>query len=110
MFAGVRLTQVPYYYIFVPFYFIFVLEFLMLKVDLSQFRTLAATGSVLSVTLDGLGKEFALVIETKNGQALLVMSNDREKARTFADPRRALAVLQEAGIKQALIKTTKWEP
>jgi hypothetical protein len=82
----------------------------MLKVDLSQFRTLVAGGGVLSVTLEGVGKEFELAIETKNGQALLVMSNDRDKARTFSDPRRALVLLKDVGIQAAMIKTTQWKP
>lgn len=82
----------------------------MLTLDLEQFRALVNSGGVLSVTLEGTGNQFAVTIETRRGNGTLVVANARHKPRTFADPRRALVLLRDLGIREALIKTTGWTP
>ena len=53
----------------------------MHQLTLEQFRTTAATGAVLSVTLRG-----------------------------FANPIKALALLRELGIRESRVETTDWRP
>ncbi|WP_334666315.1 hypothetical protein [Streptomyces cyaneofuscatus] len=82
----------------------------MIKVDVEQFRALAHSGGVVSVTLEGQGKDFVLAIETRGGPAMLVLANDKDKQRTFVDPRRALLLLRELGLLKAHINLEGWNP
>lgn len=82
----------------------------MITFDLEQFRALVNSGGVLSVTLEGVGKDFAVRIETRRGDGTLVLSNAKHKPRTFADPRRALLLLRDLGIREARLDTKNWTP
>lgn len=79
-------------------------------VDLDQLRALVAAGSVLSVTLEAVGKNFALKAKTHRGDAVLVPVKSPDSPRLFADLRRALLVLNDLGIREAVVDTAKWEP
>jgi hypothetical protein len=82
----------------------------MQKLDLEQFRALVAAGGAVGVILEATGAAFAVKIETRRGEAVLVTTNDRNKLRLFLDPRRALLMLREAGIREARIDARHWAP
>lgn len=81
----------------------------MINLNLEQFRTLVESGGVLSVTLQGVGKDFGVKIETRRGDAVLIGTNTK-KQRTFADPRKALLMLRELGVRTAKIDAESWNP
>lgn len=81
---------------------------------LEQFRALVEGGGVMpgahSVTLQSLGADWIIVVQQrKGGQAVLYRTNAKEP-RTFADPRNALLLLREMGIREAGIDAKDWTP
>lgn len=82
----------------------------MHRFDLSQLRALAQSGGLLSVTLEGAGRDFAVKLETRRGDGVLVKSNAPTVPRTFADPRKALVMLRELGVREARIDARAWHP
>lgn len=83
----------------------------MHKFTLSQARALAQSGGLLSVTLEGSGRDFAVRLETRRGDGVLVKSNAPQVPRTFADPRKALLCLRdELGVREAKIDARAWRP
>lgn len=81
----------------------------MINLNLEQFRSLVESGGVLSVTLEGVGKDFCVKIETRRGEAVLIATNTK-KPRTYADPRTALLMLRELGVRVAKIDAQSWNP
>ena len=82
----------------------------MINLDLEQLRALSDAGGILSVTLEGKGNAFSIKVETRRGEAVLVLANNRSKHRTFADPKRALLLLREIGVRELRIDTRQWNP
>jgi hypothetical protein len=81
----------------------------MQHMTLSQFRAAVAAGGVLSVTLRAQGGAFEVQAETRRGDAVLI--DTRHKApRRFLDPRRALMLLRELGIRSARLDAEDWRP
>lgn len=65
--------------------------------ELAELRALAFAGAVLSVTLEGEPKGFALKIATRSRFVSVHAKNSR-RVRVFVDPRAALRILRELGI------------
>ena len=81
----------------------------MQTLTLEQFRATVAAGGVLSVTLQAQGGAFAVQIETRRGEAILVTSRQRA-VRFFIDPRKALLLLRELGIRKVHLNAEAWQP
>lgn len=81
-----------------------------MNLTLDQLRVMVEGGAVLGVTLEAIGADFALKAETRKGEAVLVLTNQPTKARTFADPRKALVLLRELGVRRVTIDTSRWQP
>jgi hypothetical protein len=82
----------------------------MINLTLDQLRAMVEGGAVLSVTLEATGADFSVKVETRKGDAILVLTNQPNKSRTFADPRKALLLLRELGIRKASVDATRWQP
>lgn len=82
----------------------------MQHLTLEQFRATNDAGGVLSVTLKAEGAGFEMQIETHRGLAKLVKARDRAETRRFIDPRKALLLLRDLGIREAHIDSQKWRP
>jgi len=82
----------------------------MQHLTLEQFRSTNEAGGVLSVTLKAEGAGFEMQIETLRGLAKLVKSRDKNEMRRFLDPRKALLLLRDLGIREAHIDSKKWRP
>jgi hypothetical protein len=70
---------------------------------------------VLSVTLKAEGAAFEMLIETRRGVVYLVntrkdQATGERPARRFVDPRKALLLLRELGIREARINVENWRP
>lgn len=64
----------------------------------------------MSVTLKAEGAGFEMQIETCRGVAKLVKSRDKNEMRRFLDPRKALLLLRDLGIREAHIDSQAWRP
>jgi hypothetical protein len=85
----------------------------MQLLTLEQLRATQDAGGVLSVTLRGEGAAFEIQVETRRGLAKLVKARKARtdpEARRFADPRKALLLLRELGIREARIDCQQWRP
>lgn len=82
----------------------------MQNLTLEQFRATNASGGVLSVTLKAEGAGFEMQIETLRGLARLVKARDKSETRRFIDPRKALLLLRDLGIREAHIDGQQWRP
>ncbi|MDB5429338.1 MAG: hypothetical protein JWP35_454 [Caulobacter sp.] len=77
---------------------------------LDQLRAAGAAGGIASVTLRAEGADFYVRVVTANGgERVLVKTRSREP-RGFADPRRALLLLREAGVDTARVEAGAWTP
>ena len=81
----------------------------MQNMTLDRLRAAVEAGGVLSVTLRAQGSAFALIAETRRGDAVLVDAR-RKEPRTFADPRKALKLLRDLGIHKAGLDAEQWRP
>lgn len=81
----------------------------MQQLTLAQFRATVEAGGVLTVTLKAQGAAFALQAETRRGDAVLVDSR-RKLPRMFADPRKAMLLLRDLGIRNAKLDADAWRP
>lgn len=81
----------------------------MQYLTLDQFRATVDSGGVLSVTLRAQGPAFAVQAETRRGDAILVDTR-RKTPRLFVDPRKALKMLRELGIRKAELDAEQWRP
>jgi len=82
----------------------------MQNFTLEQFRATNAAGGVLSVTLKAEGAGFEMQIETRRGLAKLVKARNKGETRRFLDPRKALLLLRDLGIREAHIDSQQWRP
>ena len=82
----------------------------MQHMTLEQFRATNDAGAVLSVTLKADGAGFEMQIETRRGLAKLVKTRDKDDARRFIDPRKAMLLLRDIGIRELRIDGQKWRP
>jgi hypothetical protein len=77
---------------------------------LDQLRAAGAAGGIASVTLRAEGADFYVRVLTVNGgERVLVKTRSREP-RGFADPRKALMLLREAGVDTARVEAEAWTP
>lgn len=81
----------------------------MQQLTLEQFRATVEAGGVLAVTLKAQGAAFALQAETRRGDAVLVDSR-RKQPRMFVDPRKAMLLLRDLGIRNAKLDADAWQP
>ncbi|MHB1591198.1 MAG: hypothetical protein ACYCTW_06665 [Sulfuricella sp.] len=81
----------------------------MQNLTLEQFRATVEAGGVMSVVLKAQGAAFAIQAETRRGDAVLVDTR-RKQPRMFGDPRKALALLREMGIRKATVDAEAWRP
>jgi hypothetical protein len=85
----------------------------MQLLTLEQLRATHEAGGVLTVTLRGEGAAFEVQVETRRGLAKLVKVRKARTApevRRFADPRKALLLLRDLGIREAHIDSQQWRP
>jgi hypothetical protein len=82
----------------------------MQHLTLEQLRATNDAGAVLSVTLKAEGAGFEVQIETRRGLAKLVKTRNKDDTRRFLDPRKALLLLRDLGIREAHIDGQKWRP
>jgi len=81
----------------------------MQNLTLEQFRATVEAGGVMSVVLKAQGAAFSIHAETRRGDAVLVDTR-RKQPRMFGDPRKALALLREMGIRKASVDAEEWRP
>ncbi len=81
----------------------------MQQLTLEQFRATVEAGGVLAVTLKAQGAAFAVQAETRRGDAILVDSR-RKQPRMFVDPRKAMLLLRDLGIRNAKLDAGDWRP
>lgn len=81
----------------------------MQTVTLEQLRATTDAGGVLGVTLKAQGPAFFVRIETRRGERVLVTTRRREP-RKFVDPRKAMLLLREIGIREMRVDGTQWRP
>lgn len=81
----------------------------MQNLTLEQFRATVEAGGVMSVVLKAQGAAFAIQAETRRGDAVLVDTR-RKQPRLFGDPRKALALLRDMGIRKASVDAEAWRP
>lgn len=82
----------------------------MQGLTLEQFRASQDAGGVLSVTLKAVGASFEVQIETRRGPTKLVKTRSKGESRRFLDPRKALLLLRDLGIREAHIDGQQWQP
>ena len=81
----------------------------MQTLTLEQFRATVESGGVTSVALKAVGAAFTIEAETRRGDAVLVDTR-RKQPRLFGDPRKALVLLREVGIRRATVDAEAWQP
>jgi predicted transcriptional regulator len=81
----------------------------MQHLTLEQFRATVEAGAVMTITLKAHGAAFAVQAETRRGEAVLVDSR-RKEPRMFTDPRKAMMLLRDMGIRSAKMDATSWQP
>jgi len=81
----------------------------MQSLTLAQFRSTVEAGGIMSVVLKAQGAAFTIQAETRRGDAVLVDTR-RKEPRMFGDPRKALALLREMGIRKASVDAEAWRP
>lgn len=81
----------------------------MQTMTLEQFRATVDAGGVLSVTLKAQGAGFMVNVETRRGDAVMVRTRDKAPRR-FVDPRKAMVLLRELGIREARVDAREWRP
>lgn len=81
----------------------------MQNLTLEQFRATVEAGGVMSVVLKAQGAAFAIQAKTRRGDAVLVDTR-RKQPRLFGDPRKALALLRDMGIRKASVDAEAWRP
>ncbi|WP_151639488.1 hypothetical protein [Noviherbaspirillum aerium] len=82
--------------------------------NLEQFRALVGGGGVQpggqSVILRALGADWMIVALQRSGGEVVLYGTNTKQPRTFADPRNALLLLREMGIREAHIDARDWTP
>lgn len=81
----------------------------MQTMTLEQLRATTEAGGVLGVTLLAQGAAFYVNIETRRGEALFVSAKEK-KPRKFIDPRKAMMLLREIGVRTMRVNAEQWIP
>lgn len=81
----------------------------MQTMTLEQLRATTDAGGVLGVTLKAQGGAFYVNIETRRGEAVFVNTKEK-KPRKFIDPRKAMMLLREIGLRTMRINAEQWRP
>lgn len=82
----------------------------MLNMTLEQLRSSVDSGGILSVTLKAEGGVFYVNAETRRGDEAVLVTTKSKSPRSFTDPRRALMLLRELGIREAVLDAKAWNP
>jgi hypothetical protein len=82
----------------------------MQHLTLEQFRATVESGGVMAVTLKAQGAVFAVQAETRSGGDAVLVDTRRKQPRMFADPRKAMMLLRDLGIRDAKLDTQSWRP
>jgi hypothetical protein len=81
----------------------------MQQLTIEQFRATVEAGGVLSVSLVAQGPAFTIHAETHRGEAVLIDTR-KKQPRQFMDPRKALLLLREFGMKDTRMDINAWRP
>lgn len=81
----------------------------MQTMTLEQLRATTDAGGVLGVTLQAQGGAFYVNIETRRGEAMFVSTKEK-KPRKFIDPRKAMLLLREIGVRTMRVNAEQWRP
>jgi hypothetical protein len=82
---------------------------IMQTMTLEQLRATTDAGGVLGVTLQAQGGAFYVNIETRRGEAMFVSTKEK-KPRKFIDPRKAMMLLREIGLRTMRVNAEQWRP
>ncbi len=82
----------------------------MQNMTLEQLRSSVDSGGILSVTLKAEGSVFYVNAETRRGEEAVLVTTKSKSPRSFTDPRRALMLLRELGIREARLDARAWNP
>jgi len=82
----------------------------MQNLTLEQFRATVEAGGVMAVTLKAQGAVFAVQAETRRGGDAVLVDTRRKQPRMFSDPRKAMMLLRDMGIRDAKLDTQFWRP
>lgn len=87
----------------------------MQTMNLEQLRATVDAGGVSGVTLKGQGAAFYLAVKTRKGNEVVVVTakgrgGQPPQPRRFVDPRKAMLLLREIGIRELHIDGTQWRP
>ncbi len=82
----------------------------MREMTLEQFRSSVESGGILSVTLRAEGACFYVNAETRKGDKAVLIATHSKAPRSFTDPRKAMLLLREMGIRNAEIDASAWQP
>lgn len=82
----------------------------MQQLTLEQFRATVESGGVMAVTLKAQGAAFAVQAETRRGGDAVLVDSRRKQPRLFVDPRKAMLLLRDMGIRNAKLDTESWRP
>lgn len=82
----------------------------MQNMTLEQLRSSVDSGGILSVTLKAEGGVFYVNAETRRGDEAVLVTTKSKSPRSFTDPRRALMLLRELGIREARLDAKAWSP
>lgn len=74
---------------------------------LSEARSAAQSGGVLSANLKPVGSAFSIEFETRNGAATLITSVSKE-ARRFANPIKAFEIIRDLGLEGGHFSVAQW--
>lgn len=80
----------------------------MQTMALDQLRAAFDAGGLSSASLRAQGKAFYIIADSRIGPVILVRRSDR-KPRTFAEPRRAMALLRDMGFVEIKVDMTLWD-
>ena len=82
----------------------------MQQFTLEQFRATVESGGVVNVTLKAQGAAFVLQAETRRGGDAILVDRRKKQPRMFADPKKAMLLLRDMGIRNAKLDTQSWYP
>lgn len=81
----------------------------MQTLNLDQLGATSLAGGVLGITLQARGAAFAVQVQTRTGDAIMVKTRSKEP-RLFADPRKAMLLLRQLGLTRWTVDASAWQP
>jgi hypothetical protein len=82
----------------------------MQQFTLEQFRATFESGGVVGVTLKAQGAAFSIQAETRRGGDAVLVDTRRKQPRMFIDPKKAMLLLRDIGVRNAKLDTQSWNP